>query len=207
MATPAPATCSAECRNGQHVFPARTSCAPTVLPRIHLTSARPASCGRDGEEQARPLHPPPLPHSPLRAPHLALPAPEHGATMDGANRAPLPTFLASTPPRHQPCAALSSPCHAASHAPLRRLPRSPEHPAIGNATGLAASVRGWATLSHHGHSRKPQHLRLVVFHPARALVAGQRRRRATAEPPAPVAGRPQAISRRSVTTHECALTS
>jgi hypothetical protein len=38
-------------------------------------------------------------------------------------------FLVSAPPHHQPCTASSSLHRATPPAPIRRLPRSPEHPA------------------------------------------------------------------------------
>jgi hypothetical protein len=125
-------------------------------PTLHGHRAPHCCCGHRRASSplshlAQPEQPRTLLHSSLTRPRpmlasslasSSLSAPERGAAMDSTNRALLPTFLASTPPRHQPCMASPSPHHAAPHAPLHRLPRSLERPAAGDAAGLAMGARG-----------------------------------------------------------------
>jgi hypothetical protein len=173
-------------------------------PRPHCVAARPRPLSRLASPSSTraPLHSLSLPPiSPLLwARHGR--APELTATLlfslngSVAGQVEHTTVFASPPYHRRMCS--SRPISTKSH---RRRHGHPTPP----------TSHGRATLSHHGQSREPQHLRLIVFEPARALAAGQRRRRAvttsmaTAEPPAPVAGRPQAISSRSVTTHGCGM--
>jgi hypothetical protein len=97
---------------------------PRALHRASTAAACPYACSKWRSTRATILSPPSPPHSfhsPLRAPHLALPVPERRAAMGSTNRAPPTTFFASEPPRHQ--LSMKSPFPACA-APSEPFPRS-----------------------------------------------------------------------------------
>jgi hypothetical protein len=95
----------------------------------------------------------------------------------------LPTVVLALCPNRAP----PSPARVAPEAPLSRPPRSPERPATGDATGLAAGARGRATSGHlgpsHGHRWVRPVMEMLPRHSNAAGVASLRRTASSDEPP------------------------
>jgi hypothetical protein len=155
-------TCSRKCVNGRHVLPYVVTM-PGSTP--HLLAACPASSSRvmDTEPLLDALcsslaRPPPLSL-------LASAAARESAAqstppwMDGSSSLPRRPRC-STPPRAQPCAALSSPSRATPHAPLRRLPRPPEH-AITLAAIAKPSRAPWPATTMHSIAKSNHRTTLI----------------------------------------------
>jgi hypothetical protein len=119
---------------------------PLPLPTLQATAAA-ATCTTDSAI---------LSHALALAPRFA-----HSARMRSTERVrhcrraeqpPPLLFLASGPPLLNTVMLSSSPRRAAPHAPLRRLPRSPERATAAVAVLPSACERGQHAVGHHGAS-------------------------------------------------------
>jgi hypothetical protein len=143
-------TCSRKCANDRYVLP-YVATMPGSMP--HLLAACPASSSRVMDTEllldapcSSLARPPPLS---LLASAAACESAAQSTPpwTDGSSSLPCHPYC-STPPRPQSCVAPSSPGRMTPHAPLRRLPRPPEH-AITLAAIAKPSRAPWPATTKH----------------------------------------------------------